>query len=189
MSENLAVDIRVPVGDGAFFHRVGAVIVRDGAVLLASNNRADYWYSVGGAIQLGESAFGALARECREELGDGFADGMKVGELAFVHENFFFLDEYDGAPAGKPIFCHEVGLYFWVTAPDDWKVEKTTQPEKFWSTSALGLVPPDEEFYEWVPISRLSQLKVFPTFFATELSHPWTGLVHHVDDETGLVGM
>lgn len=52
-----------------FRYRAAAVILRDGHVLMVRNARDPYYYSVGGAVRLQESAQQAVEREVREECG------------------------------------------------------------------------------------------------------------------------
>ena len=52
----MAQDITVPVADGFVNVRVGAIIIKDERVLMVRNSEAEYYYSVGGRIQFGESA-------------------------------------------------------------------------------------------------------------------------------------
>lgn len=49
-------DMCVPCGDGIINLRVGAIILKNGKILMAGNEKADYLYSVGGRIKFGETA-------------------------------------------------------------------------------------------------------------------------------------
>ena len=62
-------DIRFYENNNKFQLRVGAVIVEEGCLLLAKNDVADYYYSVGGAVKMGECAEDAVRREVFEETG------------------------------------------------------------------------------------------------------------------------
>ena len=73
-------------GDGLWFrYRACGLIIEDGCVLFAGNNTEDYYYSVGGAVHVGETAEEAAVREVFEETGVRY----EVDRLAFIHENFF----------------------------------------------------------------------------------------------------
>jgi 8-oxo-dGTP pyrophosphatase MutT (NUDIX family) len=65
----MGFDMTVPCGEGLINLRVGAILLRDGKFLMASNRRDPYMYSVGGRIQFGETAEQAVVREAEEETG------------------------------------------------------------------------------------------------------------------------
>ena len=69
----------------AFRYRAAAIIVEDNCVLFAGNEVDDYFYSVGGAVHMGETAEEAVKREVLEETGVSY----EVDHLALIHENFF----------------------------------------------------------------------------------------------------
>lgn len=52
-----------------FRYRAGAIIIEGESVLFASNEREDYYYSIGGGVHMGESAEEAVKREVFEETG------------------------------------------------------------------------------------------------------------------------
>ncbi|MBE6775603.1 MAG: NUDIX domain-containing protein [Ruminococcaceae bacterium] len=86
-----------------FRYRAAAIIVENDCVLLASNSKADYFYSVGGGIHMGEKAEDAVVREVFEETGAHY----EVDRLAVIHENFFT----DSGEFFKDLKCHEIALY------------------------------------------------------------------------------
>ena len=53
-----------------FRYRAAAIIVEDGCVLFAGNEKDDYYYSIGGAVHMGETAEDAVKREVFEEKRD-----------------------------------------------------------------------------------------------------------------------
>ena len=65
----MGCDMTVPCGEGLINLRVGAILLRDGRFLMASNARDPYLYSVGGRVQFGETAEQAIVREAEEETG------------------------------------------------------------------------------------------------------------------------
>ena len=82
-------DMCVPCEEGVINIRVGAIILRDGKLLMVGNNiRPQYLYSVGGRIKFGETAEEAVVREVFEETGIK----MEIDRLGFVHENYFYGD-------------------------------------------------------------------------------------------------
>jgi 8-oxo-dGTP pyrophosphatase MutT (NUDIX family) len=68
-------DVSWTAPDGGLFSlRVGAILVRDGRVLLTRTDGQDHWFLPGGRVKLGEPAVVALRRELGEELGLTVAD-------------------------------------------------------------------------------------------------------------------
>ena len=88
-----------------FTYRVGAVVVREGHVLLMRNLSEDYWFTPGGRVELGETAQAAVAREMAEEIGVA----GRIERLLWVNENFFRLGYFSH---------HELVLYFLVSLQD-----------------------------------------------------------------------
>ena len=87
-----------------FRYRAAAIIVEDGCVLFAGNEKDDYYYSIGGAVHIGETAEDAVKREVYEETGVAY----EIDHLAVIHENFF--NENQGTLKGMD--CHEIAMYF-----------------------------------------------------------------------------
>lgn len=87
----------------AFRYRVVAIIVEDGCVLFARNEVDDYYYSVGGAVHMGETSKEAVKREVFEETGLDY----EVDRLAVIHENFFI-----GTSGLKGVDFHELTFYY-----------------------------------------------------------------------------
>lgn len=142
-----------------FRYRAAAIIIENDCILMASNEAADYYYSVGGGVHLGETAEEAIVREVFEETGVKY----EIDRLAFIHENFFS----DNTGVLKGLICHEIAFYF-VMKP------RGTQELNSDSFCAEG-----REFMNWVPISTLRDLKAYPTFFAEKLLN-LTDTVEHI---------
>ena len=132
-----------------FSYRVGAIIIEDGKVLLATNDSANYYYSVGGGVHFGETSRNAVLREVKEETGVDY----EIDRLAFVHENFFV--ETCGLNKGKRF--HELSLYYLMKPRGTLKINSD-------SYCADG-----KEYLTWVPIDKLKNMKVFPEFYADKL--------------------
>lgn len=131
-----------------FRYRAAAIIIEDGCILLAGNETADYLYSVGGGVHIGETAENAVMREIYEETGVRY----EIDRLAFIHENFF---KGDGSIEGMN--CHEIAFYF---------IMKSRGTQKLNSNSYCM---EGKEFMYWIPICELENYKAYPTFFREKL--------------------
>ncbi len=158
----MAQDITVPVADGFVNVRVGAIIQKDGRILMVSNDEVKYCYSVGGRIQFGESAEDAVRREVLEETGCR----LEIDRLGFIHEDFFRGDM--GEKTGKLIY--ELAFYFYMKTPVDFTPHCDSLTEE-----GRG------EYLEW--ISPDTEKKIYPAFFRTELAQPVPYVRHIVTDE------
>lgn len=141
-----------------FRYRAAAIIIENGDVLLAGNEKADYFYSIGGGVHHGETAEGAVKREVFEETGVSY----EVERLVFIHENFFKEDALD---------CHEVAFYF---------LMKPKGTQKLNSESYTQGV---RETMHWLPIDELDKYKAFPSFFKDKLKNLGSGVEHIVTRE------
>lgn len=155
-------DICIPCGDGLVNIRVGAIIYRDGKLLMVGNERADYLYSVGGRIRFGETAVEAVVREVLEETGVK----MEVDRLGFVHENYFFGDA--ATNLGKLIY--EISFFFYMIVPQDFSPVSMSFTEDH-SREHLRWVTPDAD------------ITLYPAFFRTELDPNCHSVRHFVTDE------
>ena len=155
-------DICLPVGEGYVNVRVGAIIQKDGKILMVGNDSIDHFYSVGGRIQIGESAEDAVRREVLEETGWA----LEIDRLGFLHEDFFWGTM--GEKAGKLIY--EIGFYFCMKVPEGFEPRRE-------SLEAEGR----GEYLQWV--SPDTKKTVYPFFFRTELDKPCAGVRHIVTDE------
>ncbi|MBW2991867.1 NUDIX hydrolase [Candidatus Woesearchaeota archaeon] len=97
----------------------GAVIVKDGKMLLAKRNTEpfkDYWCLPGGHIDFGESAEEAIVREVKEETGLNF----KPNFLGYIDE---IIPEID---------WHGVGLVFYGEAEGEESFDEEEIKELKW---------------------------------------------------------
>ena len=101
-------DMCVACDDGILNIRVGAIIMKDGKILMVGNDR-DYLYSVGGRVKFGETAEEAVVREVLEETGVQ----MEIDRLGFVHENYFYGD----MPSNRNKLIYEISLFFYMKVP------------------------------------------------------------------------
>ena len=149
-------DMCVACDDGILNVRAGAIIMKDGKLLMVSNG-GDYLYSVGGRVKFGETAEEAIVREVFEETGVQ----MEIDRLGFVHENYFYGD----APSNLNKLIYEISFFFYMKVPD------TFAPisESFTEDNS-------KEHLRWVSLDE--DMKMYPEFFRTELKDP-TDTVKH----------
>ena len=137
-----------------FRYRVGAIILEENSVLVATNDACDFCYSIGGGVHLDESAEEAVRREVLEETGLPY----EIDRLAFVHENFF-----EGGRKYRRAALPRAFLLF--------------------SDEAHGQAGDHgEERASWLPVDRLSDYTVYPLFYAEWLPHLPQETVHIVTD-------
>lgn len=156
------MDMCVPCGDGILNIRAGAIIMQDDKLLMVSNPRVNYLYSVGGRIQMGETAEEAVIREVYEETGVK----LEVDRLGFVHENYFYGDSPSNL--GKRIY--EISFFFYMKLPAD-----------FHPVSSGITGEGDRESLRWVTLEE--NVKMYPDFFETELRNPSAVVKHFITDE------
>ena len=137
--------------DRRFRLRAAAIIIENGCVLFATNDVEKYYYSIGGAIELGETAEQAVLREVFEETGVHY----EIDRLAYIEENFFKRD--DGAMKG--LDCHEISFYFLMKS-------RGTQEIDSHSMTLNGTI---EEKMCWLPIDQLDKVEAYPMFLREKL--------------------
>ena len=155
-------DMCVTCDDGILNIRVGAIIMKDGKILMVGNGRSNYLYSVGGRIKFGETAEEAVDREVYEETGVK----MKVDRLGFLHENYFYGD----APTNLGKLIYEISFFFYMKVPNDFELIS----DSFTEDNC-------KEFLRWVSLDE--DIIMYPTFFRTELKNPTDTVRHFVTDE------
>lgn len=155
----MSVDMKVPCGDGLINIRAGAIIVKDGKLLMAGNEKADYLYSVGGRVKFGETAKEAVEREVFEETGVH----LEAERLGYIHENYFVGDCAE--KQGKVVY--EISFFFYMKVPDDF------EPVCMSFTEGNA-----KEYLCWVTPD--TEKKMYPEFFRTEV---YDGVRHMVTDE------
>ena len=160
----MPIDMTVPCEDGVINLRVGAIILKDGKFLMASNERDDYLYSVGGRIRFGETAGEAVVREVEEETGVR----MAVDRLGFVHENYF-VGDVPGVNAGKLIY--EISFYFYMRVPEGFEPVGESRTDEGRVRERMVWVAPNDP------------RTIYPDFYRTELAKPERTVKHLVTDE------
>lgn len=147
-----------------FRYKACAIIIENGSVLFAGNSAADYFYPVGGAVHVGETAENAVIREVYEETGVQY----EIDRPAVIHENFFSGD----AEPLNGLDCHEISLYF---------LMKPRGTRELHSNSYTygGL---KENMY-WIPVDELGKFRAYPSFLKEYLSREHNGIEHIITDE------
>lgn len=145
-----------------FRYRAAAIIVENGCVLFAGNERDDYFYSIGGGVHMGETAEAAVEREVLEETGVAY----QVDRLAFIHENFF-----DGDGSLEGMKCHEIALYYLM------------KPRKTQELNSHSFTQGVKEEMHWIPIPNIGNHRAYPAFLKDELQNLQSGVRHIVTQE------
>lgn len=146
-----------------FRYRAAAIIIENDCVLLATNDKVDYFYSVGGGVQMGEKAEDAVIREVLEETGVHY----EIDRLAVIHENFFT----DSSDFFKDLNCHEIALYFLMKP----KGNQDLNSDSYTQGIRKNMV--------WIPIDELDNYTVYPTFLKEYLSKESKEIEHIVTIE------
>lgn len=157
----MKTDMCVACGEGFINIRVGALIVKDGKVLMVESNRG-YLYSVGGRIKMGETAQEAVVREVYEETGVK----MNVRKLIAVQENYFYGDS--PSKMGKQFY--EIAFYFQMDVPKDFEPVSYTVTEGSVSENLVWVAPDSEK-------------TLYPDFFREEIINPSKTVRYLLSDE------
>ena len=161
------MDCTFTVNEGWFRYRSAAIIIENGCVLMAKNDLDDYYYSVGGAVKLHETAEEAVKREVFEETGINY----EIDRLAFIHENFFKGSNFKGLNDDN-LKCHEIAFYF---------IMKSKGNQELNDNSYVYDGVRERMF--WLPIKKLNEYKLFPIFFKDKLSQISDSIIHIKTEE------
>ena len=154
------MDLTFKTEHGRFNYRVGAIIIRDNHLLMVKNEKAPYYYSVGGRVKFGESSEAAVLREIKEELG---VDAT-IERAVFLNESFF-TEQISGED------FHEVSMYYLVNLPE------TEKDFECLSITENGA----KESLHWLDIASLKKVQAYPEFLASELPNLPTSLKYLVE--------
>lgn len=146
-------DFRTKVGNTVFGVRATALIVQNNQLLVTKEG--DYFYTIGGAIQVNESTEEAVVREVKEELGVK----AQAGQLAFVVENCF---EQDG------VSYHNIEFHYLVNLLEDAPLTMQEDEKK--------------QPCEWIDLDKLEEFQLVPAFLKTALPE-WDGQLKHIHIE------
>lgn len=158
------IDCCITADNEWFRYRTGAIIVEDGKALFIKSGGCDYLYTVGGGVHIGETAQDCVCREVFEETGVRY----EIERLAVVCENFF-KETYGKI---KGFDCHCLELYFVMKSRGEINTDSC-------SYNSNG----DKEKLEWIPIDRIMDYNVKPSFLKQRLADIVSGrdIIHIVD--------
>ena len=146
-------DFRTKIENTVFGVRATALIVEDGKLLVVEDE--DGFYTIGGAIQVGERTEEAVIREVKEELGVK----AQAGELAFVVENRF-------EQAG--VHFHNIEFHYLVDLLED---------------APLTMQEDERQLpCRWIALNQLHTVPLKPGFLKTVLPE-WDGQLRHIHFE------
>lgn len=144
--------------DIVFTYRTAGIALRDNQVLLQYTHNDNHWFVPGGRVEFGESSADALQREMQEEAGET----VQIGPLLWITENFF--------SHGQETF-QEIGFYYRMDFAPTSPLLQAQEP-----------VPAHEEhaqiIFQWLPLSDLPGLKLYPSFLVEGLQHLPTQTTH-----------
>ncbi|HEM4050907.1 TPA: NUDIX hydrolase [Streptococcus suis] len=144
------MDFRTRHDNQIFGVRATGLLVKDEKLFLVRAPEGNY-YTLGGAIKLGETTKEAVQREMQEELGID----VEVGPLAFIVENQFNLQEKS---------YHQIEFLYLVTPLS----EPIAYLEEGGSIRQC----------EWIAFTDLKNLDINSAFLKTELA-TWRGQLQH----------
>ena len=147
-----------------FRYRAAAIIVEDGYVLFAGNEKDDYLYSIGGGVHVGETSEDAVVREVFEETGVRY----EIDHLAVIHENFFNESTSD---AVSGLDCHEISFYYLM------------KPRGTRELNSNSFTQGVRESMHWIKIDDLDKYMAVPPFLKNFLNSKHEGIEHIVTDE------
>lgn len=135
--------------------RACGIILNNDAVLMITNKKIDHFYSIGGAVHIGETTEDACVREVFEETGVRF----EIDRLLYIHENFFASAMYGS--------CHEIAFYYLMKV--DFRYNLNCK-----SKGING----ERESLEWIPLDRYHEYNAYPEFFGDKLKNLSQGIEH-----------
>ena len=106
------LDCTFKTKEGRFNYRVGGIILNEGKMLVVTNPKEDYYYSVGGRVQMNETMDQAVEREIFEETGCHVLNKR----LGIVHEKFFTSSVTNEK-------YHKISMYYyveWIKRESSW---------------------------------------------------------------------
>ncbi|MEA4810993.1 MAG: NUDIX domain-containing protein [Anaerolineaceae bacterium] len=149
--------------EGWFRLRGTGIIIENGHVLMAHNEKEPYYYSVGGGVLQNESTTQAVMREVFEETGIHY----EIERLAFILENFFIMPI-----RGEEKKCHEIAFYYLMKPRGSMEIHAESKT-----------MDGAKEEMVWLPLDQLADKHLYPLFFKKYLNSMPEGIIHIVERE------
>lgn len=127
---------------------VGAVVVRDGSLLMVKRGRAPargLWTLPGGRVEHGEYLDAAVVREVREETGIDVRVGGLVGIFEVVGDDHFVILDYGATapPDAQPRASDDAEEVMWVRLEEVAQLECT--PRLVETLKAWGVLADEQD--------------------------------------------
>jgi len=129
--------------EGSFTYRVGALIIKDGKLLVAKSKNYPCYYTVGGVVEINETSEEAVIREIFEET----RFKLEIDRLAIIQERFFDVGSQK---------CHELDLFY---------IMKNSEEMSIADNSYTDQAP--NETLHWIPIGDLVKTNLVPPSLKT----------------------
>ena len=163
MVSNMKYDCGFSKENKWFRYRTGGIIVNNGKMLFVKCGFADYYYMIGGGVQMGETSEKCIEREIFEETGLT----ARVDHLAVVSENFFkgfggVIDGFD---------CQTLEFYYYMNVETEDLVNCKTETDA-------------GEKLVWIPIEDIKTSQIKPDFIKERISGILnsSNIIHIIDE-------
>lgn len=145
--------------EGSFTFRVGALIIKDGKLLVAKSESYPCYYTVGGVVEINETSEEAVIREVFEETGYK----LEIDRLAIIQERFFDVGSQK---------CHELDLFY---------IMKNSNEMNIADNSFTDQAP--TETLHWIPVDDLVKINIVPPSLKTVLFDNINSIEHIISKE------